>query len=272
MEQIITRLKRPLELLLSRVSGNQICYACGFKGKQKSKKVLWANLINEWELTSQWVDWYNDREGRYCVNCYCSARANQLALSIIEVIKTFTGTNNESLAKAFDKNEVKLLSIAEINSAGTLHQYLSKSPNLIYSEYASKNEGIPSENLLELSYQSNMFDIVITSETLEHVPDFDVSIKEIYRVLKPGGIHVFTIPVVWDRPHTKQRTKIENGQLVYIFPPSYHGSKYENQSDYLVFYEFGLDVIQRCEKAGFKVELIRDKNNPALVSFITRKN
>ena len=146
-----------------------------------------------------------------------------------------------------------------------------KSPNLFYSEYESKIETVPSESLLKLSYLSNFFDIVITSETLEHVPDFDKSMQEIHRVLKPGGTHIFTIPIVWDRPYTKVRAKVENGRLLHIFPPSYHGSKYENQSDYLVFYEFGRDIIQRCKNAGFLVDVIRNQENPSLVLFHTRK-
>jgi len=263
---------RPFELLLSKILGNEKCHSCGFKGKQKVKSVLWADLINEWELSPEWVSWFNDREGRYCVNCHCSARADQLAMCIIEAFKKMTGVKSETLKKAFDRNENRKLVVAEINSAGTLHQFLCKSPNLIYSEYASKIDNIPSESLLGLSYQSNMFDIVITSETLEHVPDVDIALKEIYRVLKPGGIHVFSIPIVWDRPYTKVCAKIENGKLVHLFPPSFHGSKYENQSDYLVFYEFGVDFVERCQKSGFIVELIKDKTNPALVCFITYKN
>ena len=106
---------------------------------------------------------------------------------------------------------------------------------------------------------------------MEHVPDIDKAFSEIFRVLKPGGSHIFTTPVVWDRPTTRVRAYMKNGQVVNVFPPSYHGSKTKNQSDYLVFYEFGQDLVARFEKAQFQVELLSDKENASLVTFITTK-
>ena len=41
---------------------------------------------------------------------------------------------------------------------------------------------------MALDYQENFFDIVICSHVYEHVPDADVMMSEIFRVLKPGGI------------------------------------------------------------------------------------
>ncbi len=46
----------------------------------------------------------------------------------------------------------------------------------------------------KLPFKNNFFDFIICTEVLEHVPDFKVAIKEIKRVLKPGGIFVITVP------------------------------------------------------------------------------
>ena len=46
------------------------------------------------------------------------------------------------------------------------------------------------------------FDLVLTSETLEHVPDLAAASREIRRVLVPGGRHIFTIPLLPDVPRT----------------------------------------------------------------------
>jgi SAM-dependent methyltransferase len=124
---------------------------------------------------------------------------------------------------------------------------------------------------MALSYRDSIFDIVLTSETLEHLPDVGRALREIHRVLKLGGFHVFTTPVVWDRPQTRQRARIENGNVIHLLPPSYHRSAATRTSDLLVFNEFGADFVSRCEQAGFDVRLLRDGRNPALVTFLARK-
>lgn len=260
-----------LKLLYYRLSGDTRCAACNFRGKQKQKKVLWDDLISEWELDQQWTDWFNLREGQYCVNCKCCARTHQLSEAILQEIASISGSVYTNLNEAFKQSNTRDLIIAEINSLGNIHPYLAQSPNLWYSEYLSTVPGIRSENLESLSYANNFFDLVLTSETLEHVPDIDKAFSEIRRVLKPGGKHIFTTPVVWDRPITRIRASIEHNQVVHNFPPSYHGSKAKNQSDYLVFYEFGSDLIERCTLAGFQVKLLRNQENPSLVTFITTK-
>lgn len=46
----------------------------------------------------------------------------------------------------------------------------------------------------ELPYQDNTFDIVTATEVIEHLEDFRAILREIYRVLKPGGICVLSTP------------------------------------------------------------------------------
>ncbi|MDQ7837596.1 MAG: class I SAM-dependent methyltransferase [Thermodesulfobacteriota bacterium] len=46
----------------------------------------------------------------------------------------------------------------------------------------------------ELQYQDSTFDIVTATEVIEHLEDFRAILREIYRVLKPGGICVLSTP------------------------------------------------------------------------------
>lgn len=271
VKEIKKKLFHRLEIVNARFRGNQYCTSCGFSGKRKYKPVLWPELISEWELDENWTKWFNEREGSYCVNCYSSLRTNQLAAALLKGFELIAGISGSNLNEVCKNSKLSELKIAEINSAGTIHKYLAQLPGLYYSEYASKLSHVRSENLESLSYSDSFFDLVITSETLEHVPDFEKALSEILRVLKPGGMHIFTIPVVWDRAFTKIRAKIENDSIVNILPPSYHGAPQDNLEDYLVFSEFGNDVIGVVKKAGFEVELIEDQKNKALVTFISRK-
>lgn len=68
-----------------------------------------------------------------------------------------------------------------------------------------KNKKIKLElqNVKKLPYKSTSFDKIICTEVLEHINEDDVVVKELYRVLKPGGILAITVPnenypLLWD--------------------------------------------------------------------------
>lgn len=47
-------------------------------------------------------------------------------------------------------------------------------------------------------FTDSFFDYVISNQVLEHVLDQEQLMEEIYRVLKPGGLLLMTVPFVWD--------------------------------------------------------------------------
>ena len=247
--------------------GGDHCPACGRRSILLKKPVLWAELISSWELSPEWVQYFDAREGTRCGHCSASLRDRQLATAIIKA----SGIEADSLAHLCGTSAFRSLKVAEINAAGGLHRIIKGLPNLAYSEFGSSTHGVPSENLLGLSYLDDSFDLIITAETLEHVPDIHVALRETYRVLKPGGVHVFSTPVVWNHKKTRQRAVMQDGKVIHRLPPSFHGNGATKGSDMLVFYEFGADLLDFCKAAGLEVELLKDAQNPALVTFLARK-
>jgi len=49
-----------------------------------------------------------------------------------------------------------------------------------------------------LPLDDDIFDSAMATEVLEHCPDPESVLKEIYRVLKPGGLLFFTVPFLWN--------------------------------------------------------------------------
>lgn len=76
-------------------------------------------------------------------------------------------------------------------------------------------------------------DVVLTPHVLEHVPDTDKALSELFRVMKPGG-HVFL-----QVPIPQAVTKVPE-------EPEYHGD------NTLVFFRFGWDLADTIRSHGFE--------------------
>ncbi len=84
--------------------------------------------------------------------------------------------------------------------------------------------GIRHEDLRKTSFADASFDLVLTSDVFEHIPDPEVAEQEIVRILKPGGAYVFTVPLDShaDRDAVLARP-CSDGTTEYLVPPTYHG-------------------------------------------------
>lgn len=51
---------------------------------------------------------------------------------------------------------------------------------------------------IKMPFENESFDCAFGTEVLEHCPEPEIVLKEIYRVLKPGGFFFFTVPFLWN--------------------------------------------------------------------------
>lgn len=61
---------------------------------------------------------------------------------------------------------------------------------------------------LSMPFGNDQFDTLMATEVLEHCPDPGLTIREMQRVLKPGGLIFFTVPFLWylhEVPHDEYR-------------------------------------------------------------------
>ncbi len=66
----------------------------------------------------------------------------------------------------------------------------------------TKNISIQKENVLNMSFSDNEFDVVFCDVVIQHLPNYKDAIEEMIRVLKPGGRIIISVNNYWNFPHT----------------------------------------------------------------------
>lgn len=111
------------------------------------------------------------------------------------------------------------------------------------------------QNLEMMTFEDEEFDLFITQDVFEHINCPQKAFAEIARVLKPGGKHIFTVPIF---PFRRTRARIEmDGEFRKpILPEIYHGNPIDPEGS-LVTYDYGYDIAEFVENAsGMKTEIV----------------
>lgn len=204
------------------------CYVCG-ASEFAHTPVLWPDLVAAWGLSSEEARYVDVQQGTQCRSCGSNVRSIALAKALLGCFR-FEGTLNGFV----DNVRHHTLRVLEINEAGTLHSFLSRLPKHRLASY-------PEFDMMRLALPSASVDLVVHSDSLEHVARPEEALRECHRVLDTGGALIFTVPVVVGRLTRSRR----------VLPPSYHGIAGCTDPGMLVHTEFGADVWTMVLTAGF---------------------
>jgi SAM-dependent methyltransferase len=204
------------------------CDVCG-GGAFEHEPVLWPSLVSEWGLDDDEARYIDIQQGTRCVACGANVRSMTLARAILR----FRGFAGE-LTTFVDDPDQSTLRVLEINEAGTLHPILRRLPGHRLVSY-------PAFDMTGSTLPSKSFDLVVHSDTLEHVPDPLAGLRECRRMIDDGGAVIFTVPTVIGRL-SRSRAGL---------PPSYHGQAGSVDPGMRVYTEFGADVWTFVARAGF---------------------
>jgi ubiquinone/menaquinone biosynthesis C-methylase UbiE len=85
--------------------------------------------------------------------------------------------------------------VSELTNAPiTLYDFDENALNSARKNLAGKDIKILQGGVEKMPFPDNSFDKIILTEVMEHVPDEHAGFKELYRILKPGGLLAMTVP------------------------------------------------------------------------------
>lgn len=220
--------------------GEKTCPVCG-SDEFTQIKVLWDELISDWKLSAAEVTYIAIQQGFRCASCQNNLRSMVLAKAMLNRLGS-----SDTLQKTAQDASHSGLKILEINNAGNLSPYLASFPGHVLVNY-------PESDMMNLPFGEEAWDLIVHSETLEHVPDPMQGLKETHRILRKGGACIFTVPIVVGRM-SRSRKGLKD---------SFHGDPQKPTPDYRVVTEFGADAWTYVIKAGFESCKIHAMDYPA---------
>jgi SAM-dependent methyltransferase len=211
----------------------------------------YCDVCSKPSLFRSWNE--NFRETGLCILCGAKSRQRQIAYVAGRMYRD--NPDYRSLAK----NNLKLYNL-ESNHA--LHRAMKDKPGYYSSEYLGPGkapgqvvDGVRHEDAHGLSFDDCSFDLVISSDVWEHLPDPYAAHKEIYRVLKPGGRHIFTVPFYQASILDETRSVLnENGETEHLLEPIYHVDPISDEG-ILVYSIFSIESLVKLKQLGFHTTL-----------------
>ena len=207
---------------------NVICDCCGGQAF-RFEPVLWDELVEAWGLSEEERAQVDRQQGERCVSCGANLRSIALAAAIRSHLAM-----EPWLDSGLAQPEWNKLRVLELNEAGTLSSSLKRLDGHILGTY-------PEVDMQAMPYEDSSFDLVVHSDTLEHVPNPVQALRECRRVLRPGGACCYTVPIIVKRL-SRRRDNL---------PPSWHGQSDTQEEDWKVQTEYGADAWCEVLEAGF---------------------
>jgi hypothetical protein len=201
----------------------------------------------------------NLRETCTCLRCKSTNRQRQIAYVLCAAASRITGEEISSLG---DLARLDELVVYNTEAGRQIHAQLSGMRNYICSEYFGDAYesgdivgGKPHQDLMNLSFDERSIDLVISSDVFEHIPDPYKAHREVYRVLRRGGRHVFTVPFLQSEFLDQDRTMIDiRGNVIFTKEPLYHKDPVRPEGA-LVHKLFSLEMLVKLRKIGFSTNI-----------------
>lgn len=131
-------------------------------------------------------------------------------------------------------------------------------PKYVGSEYLpdrsdrEAHPGMMHQDIMAFDFDDDKFDVYVSCEVLEHVPDLDKALSEAARILRPGGLFVGTVPFHMGSASRIVKAKLGPNGIEYLEEREYHGNPTRPEEGSLVFNIPGWDFVDDLKRAGFR--------------------
>jgi SAM-dependent methyltransferase len=218
------------------IAGRGLCNICG----ERRSFALPAD-------SSEIEDIASLREALMCRTCGAISRERCLMVGLAGVLNErapLSGWTPRGNVRVFETSGYR----GHPRYLATLFDYF----NLPYAPPPDDNstdavDGRSGADLQDLQFPDGFFDVVLSAEVLEHVVDEQLAIREIARVLSPGGHLVLQAPYWHPFERNYVRVNRWHGRDVYLYPPEYHAD------ETLVYRIYGRELLEDLAAAGFAV-------------------
>lgn len=110
--------------------------------------------------------------------------------------------------------------------------------------------GFKSEDLEALTFHDESIDLHISQDVMEHIFNPELAFKEIARTLRPGGAHIFTLPIVNKGGKSSRRALLDaQGHVMHLKEAQYHGNPVD-ETGALVTFDWGYDICEKIHAAS----------------------
>jgi hypothetical protein len=191
------------------------------------------------------------RENYFCTKCHSRPRNR----AVINALNVFVPGWREQTIHESSPSDASLQRLAWNYSSSHFIEGLASGA---YSEQFKTF----CQDLRHTSFKNDALDVLVTQDVMEHVFEPEKAFSEIARILKPGGSHVFTIPL-HDAPTRARATLDDTGTIRHLMEPEYHGAPFEGQRA-LVATDWGYDLAEIIKKHSGMETTVYHHEDPEL--------
>jgi SAM-dependent methyltransferase len=197
------------------------------------------------------------RERGECRRCDATTRQRQVGWLVARAMSRLGGGAATTLAAAVRTNPT--IAVYNTEARGPVHAQLSQLAHYRASEYFGPErrggdivDGVEHQDLQDLSLADESVDIIISSDVFEHLARPYDAHREVYRVLRDGGRHIFTVPFHQNGYRDERRAVLDgDGAIEHLAEPIYHLDPVSADGGVLVFTIFALEMLIHLREIGF---------------------